>query len=129
MKLISRIYEYRLPTKDEWEEIAAIDFTPKIKAKIDKEHKINGNFFDPSRTKRSDVKTLTGQAGSYYPNSIGIFDIFGNVSEYISEKGIAKGGSWQTDQKECTVQKYYYYDKPNNHLGFRCVCVKLKETK
>lgn len=129
MKLVDKIYEYRLPTKVEWEEIAAIGYAPKTKAKIEKEKKINGNFLDPSRTKRSDVKTLTGLAGSYYPNSIGVYDIFGNVSEYIAEKGIAKGGSWQIDQKECTVQKDFSYDKPNNQLGFRCVCVKLMEAK
>jgi formylglycine-generating enzyme required for sulfatase activity len=129
MKLVAKIYEYRLPTKAEWEEIAAFDYDKKTKAKIEKEQKTNGNFLDPTRTKRNDVKTYTSLPASYYPNSIGVYDIFGNLSEYISEKGIAKGGSWQTDQKECTVQKDFTYDKPGNQLGFRCVCVKLIQTK
>lgn len=129
MKLVKKIFEYRLPTKSEWEEIASFDYDKKTKAKIEKEKKINGNFLDPNRSKRSDVKTLTSQVGSFYPNSLGVFDIFGNVMEYISEKGIAKGGSWQTDQKECVVKKDFTYDKPNSNLGFRCVCVRLTEDK
>ncbi len=125
MKLVKKIYEYRLPTKAEWENIASIDYNKKIKTKIEKEKIVNGNFYDPERTKRNDVKTFTSQSSSYFPNNIGVYDIFGNVAEIIAEKGIAKGGSWKTDGNDCSAQKDYPYDKPNNQLGFRCVCDKL----
>ncbi len=46
----------------------------------------------------------------------------GNIAELISDKGIAKGGSFIN-----TIQKSYYknriaYDAPDYWLGFRCIC-------
>lgn len=129
MKLVKKIYEYRVPAKAEWEEIAAIGYDKKTKEKIEKEKIVNGNFFDPGRIKRTDVKTYTSQAASYLPNSIGVYDLFGNVTEIIAEKGISKGGSWKNDEKDCIVQKDFPYEKPDNFIGFRCVCVKLDDEK
>ncbi len=61
-----------------------------------------------------------------YPNNnFGIYNIIGNVSEMIFEKGKAKGGSFRDIYSECTVNKQFEYTVPTDYIGFRCVC-KLK---
>ncbi len=35
---------------------------------------------------------------SYHPNNYGLYNMSGNVSEMVSEKGICKGGSWKSMQ-------------------------------
>jgi formylglycine-generating enzyme required for sulfatase activity len=56
------------------------------------------------------------------PNEIGVADMIGNVAELISEKGVAKGGSWAHELQSCQIKKRQNYIKPEAWLGFRCVC-------
>ena len=93
--------------------------------KIERKKLETGQFFDPNRTKRSDVKVVIAKCGVFPPNALQVFEIFGNVAEMIDEKGIAKGGSWKHPKEECTVEKDFTYDIPNNWLGFRCACNKV----
>jgi hypothetical protein len=55
-------------------------------------------------------------------NHYGISDMIGNVAEIISEKGIAKGGSWTHTLEESKITNQQHYSRPENWLGFRCVC-------
>jgi hypothetical protein len=55
-------------------------------------------------------------------NYFGISDMIGNVAEMVLEKGIAKGGSWNHTLEESAINSRQYYNKPENWLGFRCVC-------
>ena len=50
----------------------------------------------------------------------------GNVAEMISEKGIAKGGSFVVKLDSCKITIDKFYDTTQMWLGFRCVAVKIK---
>ena len=62
---------------------------------------------------------FTVWADAYYPNDIGLFNMSGNVAEMISEKGKAKGGSWEDIPENCTIQSIKTYEKPSPAVGFR----------
>lgn len=55
-------------------------------------------------------------------NSLGISDMIGNVAEFVSEKGISKGGSWAHSLEGSAIRNRQAYSKPEAWLGFRCVC-------
>lgn len=59
---------------------------------------------------------------SYWQNRFGLFNMFGNVSEMISEKGTSKGGSWKQSLEQCRPGKDVKYSGAKAWLGFRCVC-------
>lgn len=53
-------------------------------------------------------------------NQYGLYHIIGNVSEMVSNPQIAKGGSWQDELYEATIQHAQKLDKPTNaHVGVR----------
>lgn len=60
-------------------------------------------------------------SNSYHPNEFGLYCIIGNVAEMIAEEGIAKGGGWNTQPAEATIQSRQKYDGPNPNVGFRVV--------
>ena len=66
---------------------------------------------------------VTAPVYSYWPNSFNLYNMIGNVSEMVLEKGISKGGSWRNILEECRVGKDILYTKSEAWLGFRCVCI------
>jgi len=42
----------------------------------------------------NNAANITSPVLSYWPNGYGLYNMAGNVEEYVSEIGIAKGGSW-----------------------------------
>lgn len=52
------------------------------------------------------------------PDEHGLFDLYGNVAEMTSKKGIAYGGSYTSDKD---LLQNIYYTQPEPWLGFRCV--------
>ena len=72
----------------------------------------------------------TNRVNSYLPNSIGIFNIFGNVSEMVAEmvaeKGIAMGGDFATLPSDFKLDYSISYTKPTCRIGFRCVAEKTE---
>lgn len=121
---IPKVYQYRLPTKDEWEKVARIDISEKTKSKIARSGSLNHNL---KYEKSIDGFAYTAPVMSYFPNKIGVFNIIGNVAEMIDEKGIAKGGSWNNTEDEVTIVKNYYYNNPESWIGFRCICEKVND--
>lgn len=127
------IYEYRLPTKQEWEAMAIVGISEKAKIKphvittYDGKKKVSEDrkyvFANTIENVQLGVD-VTGPVYSYYPNKFGMYNLKGNVSEMISEEGIAKGGSWKDEEKNCFLLNNFSYTKPTANIGFRCVCVK-----
>lgn len=119
--------EYRLPTKEEWEFISNngnnINFTTFKNNKG--QLLLNCILPDSAYTHLNVAQTtdVTAPVFSYYPNHFKIYNMFGNVAEMISEKGICKGGSWRHRPEQCRAGKDVPYSKPEAWLGFRCVCV------
>lgn len=127
-------FEYRLPTKEEWEQAANVGNSKKTIKKLEGKYegdlsvnlkKGEGNQMGVAG-KLNDNADVTAPVQSYYPNALGCYNLIGNVAEMTSEKGIAKGGSWKQEEKEVTVEKDFEYTKPNNWIGFRCVYKVLK---
>jgi formylglycine-generating enzyme required for sulfatase activity len=125
--------EYRLPTKQEWEslsyngavELSNNGFNEKGMRKFN-------SIWEPDTTNKKvindvDNADVTAPVYSYWKNFFGIYNMIGNVSEMVLEKGISKGGSWRHRLEQCRVGKDIPYEKPNAWLGFRCVCVVKKK--
>lgn len=115
-------FEYRLPTKAEWEKLAETSsFVLDNNGKDEKgKYRINCAHPDTIGTPYPDV---TAPVKSYSKSLYGLYNMLGNVAEMVQEKGICKGGGWRNRLEECRVGKDQEYTKANAWLGFRCVCV------
>ncbi len=125
-------FEYRLPSKAEWEFLSnngagvmnqSNTFTHSYNKKKDShEYRLN---FHANCVFNDTVPFYKGPQNvtAYAPNYFGLRNMIGNVREMVLEKPICKGGGWKNTLEECRVGKDQLYDAPNNDLGFRCVCV------
>ncbi|HRE73495.1 MAG TPA: SUMF1/EgtB/PvdO family nonheme iron enzyme [Flavobacteriales bacterium] len=65
---------------------------------------------------------ITAPVRSYWPNGFGMYNMAGNVAEFVSEEGIVKGGSWQDTGYFLQITARQYYDKKksaSSKRGFR----------
>lgn len=138
-------FEYRLPSKTEWELIANAGLSKKSKKQIDKRirqqqktennstriaranlkyKKIEPAYKDDLNPFRSGmVSSRPAPSISYLPNKYGVYNIYGNVAEMITDPGIAMGGSYAHFYDEIVPDnKELIYNGPQKWLGFRCVC-------
>jgi formylglycine-generating enzyme required for sulfatase activity len=60
-------------------------------------------------------------AKSYWPSSIGLYNIQGNAAEMTSIEGVAAGGSFRHFAKQSFKNKTQQYTKEEDWLGFRCI--------
>lgn len=58
---------------------------------------------------------------TFFPSNVGLWDVFGNVAEMTSEKGVAMGGSCKDVIADCQPGARNNYDGPAYWLGFRVV--------
>lgn len=118
-------FEYRLPSKVEWEKIA--EFTVHVLRNNGKNEKgiyqLNCIHADTFNVNGPPYPDVTAPVKSYEKSLFGLYNMLGNVAEMVSEKGICKGGGWRSMPEECRVGKDLEYTKANAWLGFRCVCV------
>ncbi|MEM7161144.1 MAG: SUMF1/EgtB/PvdO family nonheme iron enzyme [Bacteroidota bacterium] len=111
----------RLPTAVEWDVIAGAVVSP---------GNVWQGVFPVNDLAKDGFDRVPSPVGTFQPNQLGIFDLFGNVWEWTStvEGGqmIIKGGSYLCDESFCSgyfPDKYQRTPKDSglNHLGFRCV--------
>lgn len=124
------VYVYRLPTEEEWELIATFDYSKKTKKKLKKKRNLGLKKFNLMSTefneRPEDINTdITAPAQSYWPNSLGVYNMIGNVAEMTSQEGLAKGASWQSTIEEASPENDFEYTQPECWLGFRCICDKV----
>jgi formylglycine-generating enzyme required for sulfatase activity len=127
-------FYYRLPTKKEWEQIAAGNKVPDnypfgydstyLKSKK-KYVPVFNCVYDNSSNPGGSFYSAPIQ--SFFPNSTGIYNMIGNVAEMVSEMGLAKGGSFAHSLDDCKIKLDQSYSRPEKWLGFRCVAVRLKK--
>jgi formylglycine-generating enzyme required for sulfatase activity len=114
-------WHYTLPSEQQWKFFAG-DLPPKNN---------DGNYTDYANYSLSKVgKTIA--VGSLKPNSFGLYDVLGNVSELTStllptatNYSILKGGNFAKGSAlilQLPTQPEYY-SKPDRTIGFRVVLV------
>ncbi len=117
---------YRLPTSAEWEYAARSG-----KARDTYEY-AGSNNLDEVAWYKSNSGDRTHQVGTKKPNSLGIYDMTGNVWEWCEDwydssqsYRVARGGSWYLSASSCRVS-YRSNSSPgfrHSNLGFRVVLV------
>ncbi len=55
-------------------------------------------------------------------NNYGLYNMIGNVAELVKEKGIVKGGSYQDNLDNCSIDRKGKYFGAASTVGFRTVC-------
>jgi len=112
-------YSCRLPSKEEWTELATREsFDLSISTAKD------FSIIQIKPTGVEEKNDITAPVNSLRQSASGFFNLLGNVAEMVAEKGIAKGGSWQHRIDEIAIEKNFEYTKPTNWIGFRCVLEK-----
>ena len=128
--------EYRLPTKNEWELLAAASLNIFYNNGVDEKGNAKLNCIMPLdiiivKGKNKYLNTnvdVMAPVNSYTKNYFGLYNLIGNVSEMTSEKGICKGGAWNNRLEQMRIGKDISYTKPSATIGFRCVCI-IKDYK
>ena len=64
---------------------------------------------------------------SYHPTDFGMYCMIGNVSEMVEERGVAKGGGWNTVPDKVDMHSQYNYKGPDPNVGFRIVMEVIEE--
>lgn len=92
-----RVGVFRLPTPEEWKKIA--------------------------QHKKTNKEFVTEYTAGKQTDLLRVYNLFGNVSEMTSVKGLSMGGSYADYSEEDPTTNYEFpYDGPSEKVGFRCVC-------
>lgn len=82
-----------------------------IKFKVAEESKANFDYI-------YDGCVYTCPSFHYPPNKLGLYHVIGNVAE-VTSGGIVKGGSWDNELQDCTIEKSQEFQPPDPRVGFR----------
>lgn len=132
---------YRLPTEAEWEYAARSRGKDEKWAGTNMEMSLSLFANSSSHPKKIDAYEFTAPVGSFLPNSLGIFDMSGNVSEwcwdweakysynnkknpkgpYSGTQRITRGGSHANGPSllRCSVRRSAYPESSRFSVGFR----------
>jgi sulfatase modifying factor 1 len=78
----------------------------------------------------NDANDITAPVDSYWPNDLGIYNMAGNVEEFVSEYGITKGGSWHDPGyylRNTVIETYQSINEATSSRGFRFVMEIVEE--
>lgn len=126
---ITKKFEYRLPTRTEWELVAGAGYS-KSKLKQVQKHKNkygeNARFHNMRYKEESEDNNDESSPCptiNYLPNKFCIYNIYGNIAEMVSDPGIAMGGSYRHYYQDIVpTNKPVTYEGAQDWVGFRCVC-------
>ena len=120
----------RLPTLEEWEIACragsneAYFFGPNVTSMIKYANIWHGR--DHLKSDSTDGYMYTSPVGSFFPNPLGLYDMYGNVFEFCSGKlkgdqnttVHARGGSWWCSKNACNFFNSYDIGRVNFHASF-----------
>ncbi len=84
----------------------------------------DGYFPDPDKN-----AMLISTAISYWPNDYGLYNMAGNVAEYVSEVGVTKGGDWNDPGYYIQIWVEEHYENAqstSDKVGFRVAVEEVK---
>jgi formylglycine-generating enzyme required for sulfatase activity len=122
----------RMLKKEEWEKLShdiGPHFAENNSANIDTVNK-EGCYLLNIKVDKPCTSVLEGRKKygegsvgvfSYNPDRLGLYSMYGNVSEMTDKDGIAMGGSYKDYGNICAPDKIISYSGPQQWLGFRCV--------
>jgi formylglycine-generating enzyme len=70
--------------------------------------------------------SLLSPVNSFPPGPSGIYNFSGNAAEMVSQKGLAKGGSYNDPGYDVRISSKKYYDGASPEIGFR-VMMEIQE--
>jgi serine/threonine protein kinase len=135
---------YRLPVEKEWNALVAYDETnwqrEDAEAKANfagaEAPELNPWPLDAPFFARRDAFPRTAPVGSFQPNAIGLYDVFGNISEWVDTPAPdsvnegstllygVRGGSWATGTARQAKPDFHLGTRPGRaqaNFGFRVV--------
>lgn len=128
-----KAFNVRLPNRFEWRD-AALGKLPtysKYTWKGTRMRDENGLFQCRFRYTKGKIKVgkkvikasddLLSPVNAFAPNSIGIYNMCGNVSEILHKDSIAVGGHWQSFDDEVTINSFIPVKEESPMIGFRYV--------
>lgn len=131
-----KFFTYRLPTNKEWsmmyEDVSKQSF---IIGEEGKKAYVGMARFNMKRSSNdtldqdgviNDNADVTAPVESYWPNQYGVYNIKGNVSEWLYEENGYVGGAWNTNSTD-DVSAVQHSQESSASIGFRCVCEVLEE--
>lgn len=150
-------YEYRLPTDLQWSEAAGLPGegrnTPEERDKVEPVIYPWGEAWPPpagsgnfAASKSGDAEPdgfdFTSPVGTFEPRENGIFDLAGNVWEWVLDSyggeneelrtwGVTRGGSWSVHDKTMLITPYRNVLSPERRdsiYGFRVVIVRVSDS-
>lgn len=74
-----------------------------------------------------DGSIIPSNVDSYFPNDYGLYNCSGNVAEMVSEYGITKGGSWNSNNHYIQIRSNEKYTEPSPTIGFRVLMEVLEK--
>jgi len=120
---------FLLPTPEEWKYFALKGLSEQerrngFRDSLNNKNCPQYNFNITCNCGNDDYEGKLNGIAMFSPEKTGAFDVFGNVSEMTSTKGVAKGGNFELYAKQCHPDSIQHYDSPEIWLGFRCIAVK-----
>lgn len=136
-------YLYRLPTIEEWEYACRGGATTEEECSYhfyfdkptndlsSKQANFDGSLPD-GKGEKGPFLCRTTKVGSYAPNKLGLYDMHGNVWQFVSSssrRGLAKGGFWFYGGINCRasyIGGVFELTHQSEHIGFRLARVSVR---
>ena len=80
---------------------------------------VSENSIESVASSLQGVTFYTASVRSFWPNKLGIYNVCGNAAEMTKEKGLTKGGSWNSFGGDVTIQSKKFYNESSTEVGFR----------